>query len=129
MPTLNAPRAARVVVDSAYLGDKAAAEKHGVSTRTVRRYRERCDSDPKLAAFVRIEAGRREAEWAADLTPAIAAGADFLRRACEEADPSKAENITAVGEALAKLAEVKIAAALVRSRVARPDGPEVVTLA
>lgn len=51
-------KAARILVDAAQLGPQKAAEKHGITDKTVRNYRRRLETDEELsAAFRRLSAG------------------------------------------------------------------------
>ena len=52
MPAFNYERAAAAIVDAAYMGDKEAAQKHGVTTRTVRRWRKRLETDGYFESIV-----------------------------------------------------------------------------
>lgn len=52
MPAFNYERAAAAIVDAAYMGDKEAAQKHGVTTRTIRRWRKRLETDAYFESLV-----------------------------------------------------------------------------
>jgi hypothetical protein len=48
-PKIDPEKAARILVDAADLGDRAAARRHDVSIRTVQNYREKYRGDPIVA--------------------------------------------------------------------------------
>jgi predicted phage terminase large subunit-like protein len=55
---------ARVIVDGELLGDEAAADKHGISLKTVGRYRARSATDPVTREKVQALRASVSAEWA-----------------------------------------------------------------
>lgn len=63
MARINKQTVARVLVDANALGDEAAARKHGVSVRSVERYRARMREDPELAGLVATKNREAEAGW------------------------------------------------------------------
>jgi hypothetical protein len=46
--------AARALVDALLTNDRTAAAKHGITDRTLRRYREALETDPELSALFRV---------------------------------------------------------------------------
>jgi len=80
---------AQVVADSVLLGTDAAAAKHGISARSVRRYRERADSgrSPELTASVQ----EKKADLVARSREKTLALIDFLDGCMREAAPIAAK--------------------------------------
>jgi hypothetical protein len=60
----------RVVIDAEHLGDEAAAKKHGVSTKTVQRYRAATRTDTKLSEAVQAEKLAMMGTWREQLREA-----------------------------------------------------------
>jgi hypothetical protein len=110
MGRFNYERAATALVEAAYLGDVEAAEKHGVTTRSIRRWRDRLDDDRKLSALVRVKRKKAEEDWAKELSTSIRAAINFLARASQNAnvkDPETIEAVTAALEVLTSVAMTK----------------------
>ena len=62
---LDAERIAQVIIDAAALGDDVAGAKHGLSTRTLRRYRERLVTEPdgEVASLVQVKRKALSERW------------------------------------------------------------------
>lgn len=99
--------AAQVLADAAEFGDEAAAEKHNVSTRSIRRYRARAESGdcPELAASVQAKRAAVAAQRAAATLELL----DFLEAKMREA--------ATVAAGLGKLFEVAGAYKIVTDRI------------
>lgn len=121
MPTFDYELAATVLAESCFSDDKTVLDKYEISPRTLRRWRERLHSDSHLAAFVQGKKAAIETAWASELSPAIRAGVDFLRRAASTADPTDPAAIRAVAEALKTLAEIEMTKGLLDARL--PGAP------
>lgn len=121
MSTFNYELAATVLVDAAYTTDTKAAEKHDVSERSVRRWRNRLDRDEKLASLVLHKKRLAEQDWATELAPAIRASIDYLRRAAETADTSDPDVIHAVAGALKMLTSVALTKKVLDDRLSNGD--------
>lgn len=104
-------------MDALYLGDKRAADKWGITTRTIRRYRERFDTDPDLSAFVHDLRSHDERNWSADIGRALRVGIDRLVRYLDNIDAPTEQQVREVREIVAMLAEI----ATVREVLARDD--------
>lgn len=99
-------RAASILVEAAYFGDKEAADKWGITTRTVQNYRARLDGDAELSAVFLKKKLAWETSWAEEAPAALRAGIRFLMRAAREADPKDPEAIHAIAGAFKLLAEI-----------------------
>ena len=98
---------ARVIVEAVVHGDTVAAERNGVSTQSIRRWRKAMADDPELSMVVAHTRARASAEWAEKLDSALSASCDFIERAAEVLDPADAGAVRAMTKALGTLAEVQ----------------------
>jgi hypothetical protein len=121
---LNYERAATILVEAAYFGDKQAADRYGVSVRTVERYRARMDEDDELSAFVAIKKQKFEDEWADELPGAIRASIRFLGRAAQEASAKDPQAIHSVAGSLKILADVALTKQVLDARLTGRGEPE-----
>lgn len=105
---LDKGRAALVLVDAAFLGDKLAAEKLGVTSRTVENHRARLETDPELSGL--FQAARREAAgcWVHELGRALSAGIRKLGVLAETTQDASPDGIAAITGLVKALAEVAI---------------------
>lgn len=117
MPTFDYERAATILAETAFSDDQVVCRKYGITDRTLRRYRERLLTDPRLSAFVREKQAALAERWADELGPAIGAAVRFLRQAAQKADPKDPAAIRAVAEALRGLAEIDMTRQVLQSRM------------
>lgn len=126
------------MVDAAYLGDAPAAQKWGLSERTVQNYRARLAQDSRLALSFHEKRQLVEQDWAAELPAAIRAGAAFIRRAAEQGDPTDPDMVHAVAGGMKLVAEVLFAKRVLDARMRddvrdsgqpRPDRPALAEVA
>lgn len=114
---------AAAVVDAAFTTDHEAAEQHGVSRRSIQRWRSQVDNDPALAENVatiykqQIE-GR---DWLEEATRTVQQAFSFLRRAADELDPSDPDAVKAVSLAVQTLTEAKLTAEVINARLAEQN--------
>lgn len=102
----NHERAALILVEAAYYGDRATGDRWGVSIRSIQRYRARLDSDQELSQLVALKKEAFERDWTEEMPAAIRTGIRFLNTAFQEADPTSPEAIHAVAGAMKILAEI-----------------------
>ena len=124
MLKLNKDRAASILVDAAYWGDKAAAERAHVCERTIRRWRGTMASDAELSSLVQVKKAEVDAAWADSISAAIVAVIEYLRDAARVLPKNKPENVHAVAGALKILADIRMTKAVLDARVARQLGDE-----
>ena len=118
-------RASFVLADAIIIGDKRAAEKHGLTERTILNYRKRLEGDVKLSNLFQEKVKAAESEWAGQLGTAIRAGIDFLKSAAQTAKASDPDAIHAVAGAVKILTEVATVSKMLDARIAaqaRPTG-------
>jgi hypothetical protein len=106
--------AAQVLADAHIYNDKRAAQKHGVTERTIRNYRKRAQTDAELSAIFLEMVERATARWANGISRAIMRMMNFAERAADEADPRIPENIEAVGGLMKTLIEAQLAVDVLR---------------
>ena len=118
---MNADRIAAALVAAALLGDKRAAEKHGVTTRTLRRWRTRAARDVELSAIVREKRDAVERAWAAEIPEALAADLDLIRRTAVETRNRSPEMVRAMAVAVKVISEVAVTWRILEARLARGE--------
>lgn len=121
---LNLDRAAMILVEAAYYGDKKTAEKHGISERTISNYRSRLAEDGELSVFFHIKKQEFEDKWADELPAAIRAGIQYLAKAANEADPKDPKAIYSIAGALKILADVALTKKVLDARITGRGEPE-----
>ena len=101
--------------------DSEAALQHGVSARSIGRWRSILRDDPEgpLAAAVRSKKETIEKDWVERLPGAITAAIDFLERAAKGAKINDPNMIHSVAGALKILTEVKTGQMLLDARLNR----------
>lgn len=108
MAKLDKSRAAEILVDAIYLGDDRAADKWGVTSRTIRRYRDRCAADPELSAFVQQKRSVNEANWAPELARALKVTIRKLAHFVETVDNPTLEAAREIRLLFKDLAEIQV---------------------
>lgn len=98
---------AHAVVAAVTHGDRVAAERAGISVRSLERWRAELSSDPDVAALVVARRARAVSVWSDKLDAALSASCDFIERAAEVLDPADAGAVRAMTKALGTLAEVQ----------------------
>jgi len=84
MPSFNRERASIILVDALYSDDELAAEKHGITARTIRNYRGRLDSDQELSKLFCNKRRERERSWAGDMPAKISSVVKKKRELIQE---------------------------------------------
>jgi len=111
---------AAAIVDAAFTTDEEAAEQHGVSRRSIVRWRQEMDQSPELAqsvtAIYKEEIEGRD--WLEEATRTVQSAFSFLRRAANELDPSDPDAVKAVSLAIQTLTEAKLTAEVINARLA-----------
>jgi hypothetical protein len=116
-------RAARALAEAAVFGDATATERHGISLRTLQRWREQLGNDDKLAQCVAEKRRSLDEQWAEDLVPAIRASIDFIKRAAQEATLADPNMVHSIVGGFKILTDVAIAQKILDERLARQRGP------
>jgi len=116
--------AALVLVESIFYGDERVAEKYGISTRSIQRYRKRLQTDDKLSELVALKSRQAQRDWINKLPPAIEASIEFLRKAANAADVNDPQVIHSIAGSLKILSEIEMTKAILDARFAGSDRPE-----
>lgn len=114
--TYDPHKAARVLVDAELSSREQAAQRHGVSTRTITRWRDRMDVDPVLSRLVvqkRIEADRA---WLRQAPPMIEDALQYMRRCTTEGEVSP-EMLRAVAGAVKLVSEAIASREIIDARI------------
>lgn len=122
MPEFNADRAATVLVDAAFRGDKRTAKKHGVTTRSIQSWRHRLDTDGAFFAIFRARYDAAISGWADDLAAAKVAAIRFLFDAAQTARPNEPAAVGAVTDAFRALIEAEFTREVLNARIAQLRG-------
>ena len=91
---------ARIVVDAAEIGDARTAARHGVSERTVKRYRSRSRIEPELSRLVEKKVRAVELGWHAARNALLRSGMAKLQTLIDNATQEQ------MGEVVAAIAMV-----------------------
>lgn len=120
---LDYDRVATILVEAAFFGDSQAAERWGVSERTVQRYRKRMGKSDELSSIVALKKENFEQNWADEIPAAIRSATRFLMNASRQADPTDPAAIHAVAGAMKIMAEVGLTKEILDVRLGRYDRP------
>lgn len=121
----NYERAASALLEALLGGDQTAAEKYGVSIRSIQTWRQRLGEDAHLVEFFAIKRRAFEDGWAEELGVPIRAAARLITEAAASADAVTKRNpefIHAIAGALKICAELKIVSKVIDARTAPRDG-------
>lgn len=123
-------RIAKILVEASVNGDKATAEKFGVSLRSIQRWRSKLPGgnettgappDDKLAQAVAEKKAKVEEGWADEIPEALRDAVKFLRRAAKEADPKDPAAIHSIAGAMKMLSETAATWKVLDARLARQN--------
>jgi hypothetical protein len=116
--TFNYERAATIPAEAQFLSDDQVAEQWGITTRTIRNYRERVVNDSELSDIFLKKISAIGADWAQEMPEVLRAQLRFLKRAADEANPKDPETIHAIAGAYKLVFESGIMKAIVDARLA-----------
>ena len=116
-------RAAGILIDAAFFGDTRASERWGLTTRTIRNYWTRLETDGAFSDYFRIALIERKENWADRLTPAILAAIDYIEEALRKMDKRNPQALEAVTKALLTLADVQLTTRMLDARLDGQAGP------
>lgn len=118
---LDLDRVAAILVEALYYGDAQAAERWGITTRTIINYRNRLADDVELSRIFADKKDKFETEWASEIPAAMRAGLRFLMKAAEEADHTDPDVIHAVAGGMKIMAEIGLTKDIIDARLGRHD--------
>ena len=125
---INDERKAMILVDALYQGDKEAANKHGISTRSIRNWKKDIENDAVFSAIFQKKLLERDQRWASDIPAALNACIAFIKEAANTARKTDPDAIEAVTKAAQTLSEIDITRGIINARLAgqnRSDSQEV----
>jgi hypothetical protein len=105
-PKLDYDKAARALVDAVVMGDKAAAERHGVSVNAVEKWRQRAKTDEKLTGaygrMVDLLRERQDEYWLSAVPPVFKKVLRKISEALDDQD-TPLEDLVKHAETLGRL--------------------------
>ena len=119
----NAERAASILVEAAYKGDKRTASAWGMTTRTLRNWRTRLQADAEFSQLFQHKREQAEKNWAADAPLTIRAAMDFLKHAAQTGKPTP-EMVHAVAGAMKLVADATLTKQVLDARLAERNRPQ-----
>ena len=111
-------KASSALVDAIFMGDRAAAQKWEVSTRTVEEWRSRLHTDEKLQAEFKRKKRLRENAWATEIPETIKAGLKFIKDATSHCDPADPDAVKAIASSLKILLDVDLTKQVLDAKLA-----------
>lgn len=117
-------RAARALIEAIHYGDDVAAQRFGVTKRSIRRWRAKSQIDQELSHKVRELKDLDNRDWAKRLVDGILAQIDYATRAAQEANPKDPEAIHANTASLRALSEIAIVKDILDARYAGQNRAE-----
>lgn len=120
---VNKDRAARILIEAAYLGDEKAIKRGGISIRTLQYYRKRlAEGDPELVELIGRYKQAMDREWASSLPMALNQSVEFIASAAAAAkdDKNTLRNpmmISSIAGAMKLLADVYYTGRVIDARV------------
>lgn len=107
---LNYEKAAMVLVESDFFGDEEVATRWGITTRTIRNYRNRLAIDPQLSALFQVKRQLFAASWIDDASKTLKISlGELSRRVRIATNEEDAKVIHAIAGAAKIVGELKIA--------------------
>ncbi len=122
-PNFDRDKASKIVLDASLMGDRAAADKWGVSERTVRHYRHKLDSDPEFAEVCQEKKRIQDEAWADEIPSMLAAGITFLKEAAQQGDREDPDFVHAIAGAIKIVSEVHQVRRVIDARLSGEDRP------
>ena len=122
-PNFDYERASRALAVAALEGDATAAQREGITVRTLQRYRKQLDTDPLLSQLVAEKKAALENNWANEIAPTLRAALAFIRKAAENLDPKDPEAVHAIAGAFKLVNEGHQTMKVIDARLAELRGP------
>jgi hypothetical protein len=110
-------RMAQILVEAAYRGDYDTAAKHGIHVRTIQRWRDLSEINPRLSRLIAEKKVDFERGWADEAAGALKAGLEFLKSAAQSVDKKDPAAIHAVAGAVKIASEVLITREVLDARL------------
>ena len=108
-PNFNYERAAMILVEADFFGDKETASRWGITDRSIRNYRSRLAEDRQLSALFQVKRQLFSASWVDDAAKTLKVGlAELNKRIPTARDEDDAKIIHAIAGAVKIVGELKI---------------------
>lgn len=120
-PNFNRDRAAKILLDAAMVGDRAAAEKWKIAVETICRYRKRLETDAELSKALKLKKAEQDKAWADEIPAAIASCIEFIKNAAYACNPAEPEAVHAIAGALKILSEVSLTREVIEARLSAQE--------
>ncbi len=112
----NRTRAALILADASLTKDRLAADRHGISVRSIEDWRRRLKRDPQLRQeYDRLIAAR---DWSLKIPNALASAIAYIERASSTPEITP-ELVTAISGAISTLNEVMLVQAALEEKKSR----------
>lgn len=105
-PVVMPEKRAAIVIDAMLSGTGPAAEKHGVSRRSVERCLVDSKTDQELSRLVAEKKAAADKAWAEEIPSCLRACIEYLHRAASESQNRTPEMVHAIAGALKMVSEV-----------------------
>ena len=119
MAVLNKKRAAKLIVESIFYGDKPTVKRFGLSIATLDNYRRRLNTDDELVILCQEYRAKFETEWISELPIAAKGIIRAITRASQEINIENASDAREMAEALKIVAEVFLAEKIINAQLGR----------
>ncbi len=109
-PAFNAERASKILVEADFANDDEVAERWGITSRTIRNYRSRLETDKELSMLFQLKKQMFCRSWVDDASETIKVGATRLKQLIRVASTEEdAKVIHAIAGACKIMGELNIA--------------------
>lgn len=122
-PIVDLDRLAMILVEASFFGDRRAAEKWGITARTVHNYRKRLNTDAEFSKLFNLKRQEYQQDWIEDIPATVRNGIQWLSQAFNKLEPT-AENVHAITGAIKILTEIGLTKELVDARLGKFSLPE-----
>lgn len=127
-PYLDYDRAAIILVQAAFYGEKQTAKEWGIHPNTITNYRKRLANDQELVEIFNEKKAAFEADWFSEIPGTIKIALNFIKQAAREANHKDPDVIHAVAGAMKIAAEIGLTKEFLDAKLKiyqqdREDGP------
>lgn len=122
-PNFDYERASRALAVAALEGDTVAAQREGITVRSIQNYRKHLRTDATLSHLFAEKKAALENNWANEIAPTLRAALAFIRKAAENLDPKDPEAVHAIAGAFKLVNEGHQTMKVIDARLAELRGP------
>lgn len=111
-----------ILCDAVVMGDRPAAQKWGLTIRSIITYRQRLETDEKLRSYVKTLQEKQEADWLGKIPDVLAEGMAYLSEAFTQNRSNgigvlNPETIAALTGAIETLADIDMTRKIIAERL------------